>query len=383
MLHGKFVAFALIVAGWSMLPEHSHAQLPTGLGWHQLPNTRLRTVCAADNGFPEVAGVSGCVDITAGWNGGVFDSRRNRLIIWGGGHNGYYGNEVYAVDLNTPRVQRLTDPGLPIGSYSTCQEGIVNNTQANSRHTYDGIEYLPNVDKMFVFGGSLACGLGSFGRDTWMFDFASLRWERKNPSGPQPRAIPGILTAFDPVSGLLYLYDDLYFYSYDISANRYTQLTTTSQPVGYHLNAVIDPVRRKFVMVGFDNIQGGGRVWSIDINPGSSYQLRAVSTTGGGNLIRAVYPGVDYDPTADRIVAWGEETPNVVYALNLDNGQWTAQTFSGGPTPVGQGTHGRWRYSPAANVFVLANRVDDNVYILRMSSQAAVRPSPPTALMAQ
>ena len=98
--------------------------------------------------------------ITNDWSGGAYDSARNRLIIWGGGHNGYYGNELYALDLDDSALTRLNDPGLPIGDYTNCQEAIANGTQANSRHTYDGIEYIPTTDDLFVFGGALACGIG-------------------------------------------------------------------------------------------------------------------------------------------------------------------------------------------------------------------------------
>ena len=142
-------------------------------------------------------------------------------------------------------------------------------------------------------------------------------------------------------------------------------------------------MRRKFVIVGYDNIRGAGRVWSVDIASGSTYDLKEVVTSGGGSLIGNIYPGVEYDPSSDRIVAWGEDTPNVVYSLNLDTKQWATTTYSGGPAPTGNGTHGRWRYSPASNAFVLANKVDDNVYMVRLSTTAAKRPNAPTDVTAQ
>jgi hypothetical protein len=370
---------AVLASGVCLLAGDASAQTVT-TGWSQLANTRLRSVCAAEHGFPGIGGTSGCAAITFAWNGGVFDTKRNRLIIWGGGHNDYYGNEVYAVSVDNQTITRLTDPAP--GS-DGCQEALAGGTQANSRHTYDGIEYMQNVDKMFVFGGSLACSSGNFGRDTWLFDFATNKWEKKSPSGPLPRAIPGIVTAYDKVSGLIYLYDDVNFFSYDANANRYTQLSTHEQPIGYHLDATIDPVRRKFVIVGYDNIRGAGRVWSVDIASGSTYDLKEVVTSGGGSLIGNIYPGVEYDPSSDRIVAWGEDTPNVVYSLNLDTKQWATTTYSGGPAPTGNGTHGRWRYSPASNAFVLANKVDDNVYMVRLSTTAAKRPNAPTDVTAQ
>src|ERR1051325_6474484 len=129
------------------------APLPTTPGWFDIPNTKLRSVCPPDNfGSSGYAFTSYCNGVIDAWNGGVFDTTRNRLIIWGGGHHDYSGNEVYALDLTTLALSRLTNPTVPVAS--TCPESL--GSQPNSRHTYDGIEYLPNVDKMFVFGGSLA-----------------------------------------------------------------------------------------------------------------------------------------------------------------------------------------------------------------------------------
>ena len=126
------------------------ADLPPGTGWYSIPNTRLRTVCAADNGFPSVSGASGCPAITLAWSSGVFDSTRNRMIVWGGGHNDYYGNELYALPLDTLIPERLTNPGLPVASSGSCVDAIAGGTQPNSRHTYDGIEYIASADRMFL-----------------------------------------------------------------------------------------------------------------------------------------------------------------------------------------------------------------------------------------
>jgi hypothetical protein len=358
------------------------ADAATTTGWQALPNTRLRSVCAAENGFPQISGVEGCPGITEDWNGGVFDTKRNRLIIWGGGHNGYYGNEIYAVNVDSQTIERITDPGVPIAPYSTCLEGIVNNTQPNSRHTYDGIEYMANVDKMFVFGGSLACGAGNFGADTWTFDFATKRWQRMNPSGPTPWGDAGIMTAYDPNTGKVFLHDRKNLFSYDISTNKYTQLSTSSVTLGYHLAATIDPKRKRFVIVGWDSVQSAGAVYSYDISSSSTYQIKTLSTSGGGGLVDVIYPGLEYDPVLDRIVGWGEKAPNTIYRLNLDTSQWTTTTFSGAPTPSGRGTHGRWRYSPKTGAYVVANKVDDDVVLLRLAP-AAPGPNPPTNVKAE
>lgn len=371
-----FAAFALLLGAAS-----AQADLPTGLGFHQLPNTRLRSVCAAENGFPQVSGAWGCPAITGAWNGGVFDTKRNRLIIWGGGHNDYYGNELYALNLDTQTVERLNSPGLPTAS--SCQEAIANGTQPNSRHTYDGIEYIPTLDRMFVFSGSLACSQGWFGDETWMFDFTTMGWSRVTPTGTLPRGEAGMMTAFDPVTGLIFLHDRLHLYSFDPSTSRYTRLSTSAVSLGYHMVAAVDPKRRKFVIVGYDRDDGGGRVYAYDIGPGSSYTLQRISTTGSTSIINDFYPGVEYDPVGDRFVAWGEGARNNVFHLNFDTRVWTTTSFTGGPVPVGNGTHGRFRYSPKDGVFVLVNRVDDNAVIVRLSNTVTAPPSTPGNLTVQ
>jgi hypothetical protein len=361
-----------------------HAAIPATTGWFAIPNTQLRSVCAADHGFPQVGGNTGCPAITSAWNSAVYDTKRNRMIVWGGGHTDYSGNEIYAINMDTLSVSRLTDPGLPISS--DCGESIVNGTQPNSRHTNDGIEYIESVDKMFVFGGSKSpCGFFSAG--TWLFDFATNTWSPVNATGASPNGDAGMMTAYDPNTQLIFLHDRSFLYSFDPATGKYTQLAqSTVGGIGWHSAATIDPKRKKFIIAGFDDRIGTGAVYSIDITPGGSYKMTQLSTTGATALANSSFPGLEYDPVSDRIVAWGEDTRNVVYSLNLDTSTWTSQTVSGGPAPAGNGVHGRWRYSKKYGVFVLVNSVDDNVVTFRLSPPGpadTLAPAAPQTLRAQ
>lgn len=358
------------------------ATLPETTGWSQLPNTQLRSVCAAEEGFGQISGNTGCDAITSAWSGGAFDTKRNRLIIWGGGHSDYYGNELYAVNLDTQTISRITDPGLPKAPSSPCASSIAGGTQPNSRHTYDGVEYIASRDKLFAFGGSLACDSGNFGKDTWTFDFATMKWQQMNPAGPIPAGDAGMMTAYDPNSGLVYLHDRINLYTYNVDSNAYTRISADSVAIGWDLNATYDPKRKKFVIVGWDETQGAGRVYTYDVGAGASVTAKSINTSGGSTVIATQSPGLAYDPGSDRIVAWSEKSPNVIYSLNLDTNQWTTTTYSGGPAPAGNGTNGRLRYAPSQGVFVLANKVDNNVYVMRMGP-APLKPMPPTSLSVQ
>lgn len=372
----------LASATLTLLCTTAWADLPTASGWYSVPNTKLKSVCATSQGFSEVAGVQNCPAIL-NWSGAVYDTKRHRLVVWGGGHNDYYGNELYAFNLQNLTMVRLNDPGLPIAT--SCSESIVSGTQPNSRHTYDGIEYLPESgstsDRMFVFGGAPACGPGAVTKDTWTFDFTAMRWQRMSPKGPIPKATPGVVTGYDSNTGLVFLHDTYDLYSYRYTTDTFTRLTNGADPyLGYHSTGTVDTKRRRFYIVGYNTSIDAGQVHYYDIGPSSTYRLQTVSTTGGASVINSSYPGLEYDPVTDRVIAWnGGDT---VYALDPSTHVWSSFTYTGGPGPANPwsntGTLGRWRYAPFYNVFVVVNDVNQDVYTMRISGPGAPPPPPDT-----
>jgi parallel beta-helix repeat protein len=347
------------------------AQSASPLGWQQLTNTKIRPLCPSD---PSLQAWTGCSAVTSAWSSAVFDSKRNRMIIWGGGHWDYAGNELYALDLSSKTMQRITDPGLPAAPYSPCQESIANGTQPNSRHTYDGITYMANSDKMFVFSGILACGAALKSSATWTFDMVTGQWQQLNPSGTGPRAAIGVVAVYDPNTGKVFVHDDINFFSYDPGTDKYQQLGSGGyQYIGQELTGVIDPVRKKLIMVG------RGQQWIIDISPGSSTTMKPLGSTGGGAIVGSPSPGLAYDSANDRIVAWsGGDT---VYCLNLDTNVWSPLTSAGGPgAAISAGTFGRWAYSPISNAFAVVNSIDSNAFILSLDSSLSDTIPPTVAI---
>jgi hypothetical protein len=368
---------ALFRPRWALLPAFSfvtamlvasfsaNAAIPSGSGWYEIPNTRIRPVCAGETGYPQVLGDTGCSAIVLAWNSGVFDTKRNRLLVWGGGHRDYYGNEVYALDLNSLTMQRLNNPTT---NMSDCQDANPDGTPS-ARHTYDGIEYMPNIDRMFVYGGAMKCINGGFVSGTWTLDLSNLQWQRMSPTGRGPSL--GISqTAYDPNTGRVFVHDGNNFYSYNYSTNSYTHLS--SNAVSNYSAGAIDPKRKKFVIIG------GGQESIYDIASRSSYAQASLNSSGGTTVINSSYPGLVYDPVTDRMIAWnGGDT---IYSLNLDTKVWTAITFPGGPGAApSQGTFQRFNYSPALNAFVVVNSVDQNAFTLRINSTSGTPPPPAPA----
>lgn len=341
-------------------PGNANAQtIPSTLGWYDLPNTKIRSVC------PTGLSLGNCSGVTGAWNSAVFDSTRNRMIIWGGGHSDYLGNELYSLNLNANPITmtRINNPSTQIPS--SCGIGTTGDNQANSRHTYDHIVYMSHVDRMFVFGGASApCGF--FTNDTWTFGFSSMTWQKRNPSGPIPEGNYGRVTAYNPFTQKVYIADQATLYSYSYESDQYTALTSHS--IGQEMTGVFDSKRQLFVMVG------NGVVYAYDVSANSNYQRQTWNTSGGSSIVNANNPGVAYDPVTDRIVGWNGG--NTVYSLDPTTKVWTPTSFSGGPGPaVSTGTFKRWAYSAASGVFVVVNSVDSNAFALRLAAGG----TPPSA----
>lgn len=312
----------------------------------ELPNTKIRSVLpsAVQSGYPAA--------IVSAWGGGTVDSKRNRLIVWGGGHSDYSGNDVYALDLPSMSIKRIVDPS-PVTSQSNCTSALPDGTPV-SRHTYDGLAYVAHADAMFAVDGSMApCGY--LDTATWAYDFSAGKWTQKTTSSPAQSF--DTLAVYDAATKNVYVKDNDNFFAYSLDANKYTQLNTVTQHIDYHLSAAIDSKRRKFVMIG-DGVQ------VIDL---ATNQMTTMSTTNAPGFVTSrSSPGIAYDPVADRIVAWNGG--GNVYALNMDTGAWTQVATNAGPTAPaqGNGTFGRWGYVPQYGVFVLINDIDQNGWVFKL-----------------
>jgi hypothetical protein len=395
------------------------AQIPTGTGWTALPaSTSLQGSGACPpNYFDGDTFPFGelCANVIRAWSGAIADTTANRLIIWGGGHMNYYGNEIYSLNLtaNPITLTRVKDPTVPTNyaNNETCIDGIPPgspNFAPNSRESYGGMEFIPGPYQMFIEGGSLACLLGNESQNTWTISLNNLsnasQWLHINPTlvGPLPGSDGGYgygnVAAYDPNTGLVFLSDSASIYTYNFPTNTYTLISKADYFVtSIYLSGAIDPVRKLLVLVGGcpgGTCGPGDGVFVADIsNPTTTSRQDWTAATmadpvcaqflgGGANPIGAGSPGFVYDSVANDFVGWPNQG-NSVYILTPDtvNQRLTCQqlTFPNGPpnssypdgTPnVSTGTFGRFRYFPALDVFVLVNDWNIPAYILRLRGTA-------------
>ncbi len=336
---------------------------PPGLGWTELTATRIQDVCP-----PEQAdGTAGpynfpffCRNVTRAWGGAIADTSRGQMIIWNGGHNDYYGNELYRLDLNTRAMVRVTDPTIPTNRSNSANCAAALGSVPNARHTYGGLAYVAHADKMFAFGGSRSCESGSGGSDAWTLDLATLTWTRVSDGAPVTAANPlAAIIDYDPTSRLVYILDRANLVSYDIDTDTYTRLRSGLSH-GLTTHGVIDPRRQLFITADADGLG------IIDISTGSTYERARYARPTSCGTMSARNRGMAYDPNLDAIVIWSGG--NNVDIFDPDTRTCTTMGGSGGPgSQEDRGTYGRFRYFPTHSVFAVVNRVADNAYILRLT----------------
>lgn len=336
------------------------SDLPEGR-WFEIPGTALRSVA------PQPAPGGNVAKITA-WSGGSYDSKRRRLLVWGGGHSDYGGNEVYAFSLDSLKWSRLTEPSMPDSERTP----LYPDGEPRARHTYDYVEYVPSLDRVISFGGSgpYPRGGGEFTRDLAEFSPSDNRWTfgRRAPV-PPGGSIIGAHARHDPRTGTVYFIGSqrASLKRYDPNSDRWEELAPRSY-VRVHSTAALDPDRRQLIVIG-TGIEGSrqAQMWHLDRRGELPVDLTRI--TGGATEIESAYgPGLDYHPPSGKYVAWAGG--GTVYVLDPDTWVWNrleSPDPSTSPGPQNRtGTYGRFRYVPEIDAFLLVNGVDQNVFLYRL-----------------
>jgi hypothetical protein len=296
--------------------------------------------------------------IIGGGSGGCYDTKRDCLVVWGGGGTSTR-NDMYRFHLNQAAWERLTDPSPFADGRDVNTFGVVTHPDGApvSRHSYDSLDYIPEpVDRLYLGGGTFASEPET---KSYLFDFETKQWEIgpditsatvgghggvdgdnivwQQGAGLMPRSVLSEVDVVGYTSA-----DHAEFVSF------YNQGSTSD----------VDPTRRLLVAVGNDET----RVWDLE-NPDDH---SVVWTTTGDTEIEATFgPGAVYDPVSDRIVSWAGGKD--VFVLDLDTKVWTRVEGQGTVDPgPASAILGRWRYVPSKNLFIVVTSADRNVFVYRL-----------------
>jgi hypothetical protein len=341
----------------AITPNNLVVNMPVN-SWLEIPNTKMGTVVPVQNKFPNVWGICGPSSVISTWSGAALDTRRSRLILFGGGHADYGGNELYAFDTIKLNWERLTDP-YPDPKADDSDENPDGTPQ--SRHSYGGLAYLAHCDRFFALGGSIYRSGHAACNRVWGYDFSANKWNRDKDKPPFTAAYD-CTSAYDPQTKKLWYCNFTMgswaeLWCYEAEQEKWSK-HKIDEDRGYS-GCALDTKR------GFLVVLSGGNVKAYDVRGNAPAQIW--KTTGGDEFLKQGEVGFDYDSVADKLVGWSADK---VFVLNPDTKEWTVNNPAGAPKPSGNGTYGRWRYVPSLNAFVLVTGIDVNVHFYKLTSGA-------------
>ena len=351
--------------------------------WLSLPGTAFRTFCKArENKALQANG--DCTMAIDAWSGGVFDERLRRLLVIGGGHMDYWGNEVYGFDLATGAwmmVKAASGLGTALAPTEPMPDG-----NPVSRHTYDSLAYMRHLSQVFMFGGATSPN-GYSVNNAWSFEPASAIW-RARASAPSTGAGHYYMaSAYDPVTRKVYVRNQHAFFSYDPDTDSWSgPIVSFGYPPYYprmqthhYRRGVILPAQRLFLVAGgkLDN-PAAPDVFIYDLD-GRGDVTGAYPMSGDTSVISVAGLGLDVDARTGSLVAWAGGAPAI---MDPATWHWRRGSARGAPPKaVANGTFGRFRYIPYLNVFILVNKPEEDVHFYKLAAGCGTKesPAPPAA----
>lgn len=337
----------------SVAEMHATIAALEGGRWYEIPETPMADVQwrapPGENDRGPVADHMECA------SGAALDTKRNRLVVWGGGCSSSR-NEIYCFDFDDLVWVRLNEPSpLPTVDGLTHSDGA-----PAARHSYDMIEYLPERDQLYMGGGTVFLGGFFFDEHYYLFDFTTGTWSR---SAATHRSSGISISAAVAPDGRVWQHGGESEARLSVIDPDADQATTHADWGGFMTlgyPAEIDSVRNRYVLVG----GGAVRYWDLS-QPDDSHVEQP--TSGDTEIVDATRLGLVYLASRDRFVAWAGGKD--VYVLDPSTWVWTRIAGQGdvdpGP-PTSRGVFGRWRYVPSIDCFCIVTGVDKNVFVYRL-----------------
>jgi len=353
--------------------------------WVELTGTMMSALdpCPSrDQVLCPYIGNGGQAAIMGSWGGGAYDTKRDRLIIWGGGHADYGGNEIYTFDIvnmswTMEIPPTMTTPGDRAGTGGNTGTHYHDGTPS-SRHTASALVYAGGgVDRFFSMSAGAVFGDPSHtGYDVDSFNFDTKTWKTDwvgSAGGYDGAQAP--VAAYHPGSGHIWYHagGSSPLMEFDATFGATGKWTTYAESqLSIEASALIDTKRNRFVVLGgayFGNLNSQLLVFNLASPNTAPERPASYGNSNGLALESRQGVGFIYDPIGDRYLAW--DGGATVYVLNPDTWEWTILPLYSAnmATPSGAeatGTYGRFAYVPRLHGVIVVSRTTENVFFLKL-----------------
>ncbi|HYE70674.1 MAG TPA: hypothetical protein VD932_04035 [Aquabacterium sp.] len=330
------------------------------------------------------SGSGGQDAVMTAFNGGVLRQTDTAidLLVWGGGHGDYAGNEVYRFNVLTKLWAALTSPSTPTGGSEA--SGKYGDGLPRSTHTYSYLEYDRDNDGMFVAAIPVTFPNAQTSTQAFRFNSSDNTWDTTLPAGGPANPIGGSVGGGD--EGVTCYVTGRHQIWYQPASSRdnwalYNTLTDTwgdyQGGSGTHRSVVVacyDSRRHKVYGLGG---QGSSNIIVWDLHAGGNHSTQATTGANAATITAATTLGAVYDELLDAVISWnGGQT---LHVLNLSTFAWTTLTVSGATpsSPKANGTYGRFRWirpcsTYPAGGYIVVNDNNEQVYLFAAESAGTV-----------
>ena len=282
-------------------------------------------------------GRCGFPSITEAWNGAVLASgfgASGSMIIFGGGHNDYFGSSVHAFDLATRQWTRLTEGFVTggkddYGAGAIYPDSIYPDGSPLPPHTYGYVQYDPVRNNFILLKGQIELGPQVQSVSIpHLFNLNNLQW-RRGPKNPSAILGSGGWTAWDDKRRILWGQSGDSGNAFvgfspdgehgDGTVGLWTALLPKKiRQYADHNAMAMDPERDLLVVTD----HAANRLVAIDPSEPSK-NCTALTLLGEAPKV-AEYAALEYSPSLDRFVYLDSDKSLQAYSLAAPSGsKWS------------------------------------------------------------
>jgi hypothetical protein len=341
-------------------------------------------------------GTVGFAAITEAWNSAVYAHRHGvsgAMVVFGGGHNDYFGSDVHAFDLAT-REWRCLSHGYVDGPPSAYGAGAVYPTSVypdNSPlppHTYDYVQYDDQANNLILLKGQTELGPNVKAAPIpHLFNLDTLSWQH-GPRHPFAILNAGGFSSWDAKRRLLWGHS-----GDDGGGNAFVAYcpdgTNTDGSVGswreFHSNKMAGRANHNTIQYEpcADLLVFAVHACNAlaTINPEHPEQPLASLESKGDRPRLSPYAALEYAPRAGKLVYYSALDGPSMYAIDIrDEAHWQKIAAADSVDPITDAaaqsefpvnlshTFGRFRIASFAELelAVLVRHVDSSVFAMRL-----------------
>jgi len=320
---------------------------------------------------PALCAITGPRGMFTGWNGAALDQTAGTWYFTGGGHNSYYGSEIYSFSFNTLIWTREYDPP-PLTSYpgvnppgAPCLLPEPLGIAPHSLHSYDGLVWDQNNGKLFYSGGAgpiAGCYWPQQGLYAWtpgaVVEPTNLGWEY---FGTPSQSFPVTGTLND---GRIILRERFYTTIIDLSTTPPTVDRQQHSSDWQYGTGAVNPDDDTFWLntsVGVIQLFQIAGVWDS-----AWLQTAADRTTLGGAPGSS---GMAWYAPSKKFVFWNGDRET--WTFDPVTQVWAQLSNTGSPSDPAIGSinakiYSKWEYIPSLDVFVGYEDTTDNIWIYQL-----------------